>query len=159
MQHAGCRHYDQCENIIIDSVRTDSDAYWNNDGIDIQDCKNVRITNCFVNSADDGICLKSQSPEHYCDNIYIANCTVRSSASAIKFGTVSHGGFKNVTIENIKVYDTFRSAVAIECVDGGTLENVLVDNVQAVNTGNAIFIRLGKRNQYTPCRSLEEMSR
>jgi polygalacturonase len=139
--------YDQCEGVIIDSVRVDSDAYWNNDGIDISDCKNVRVTNCFVNAADDGICLKSHSAEHECDNIYIANCTVRSSASAIKIGTRSHGGFKNVTIEHIKVYDTFRSAVAIECVDGGTLENVLVDNVQAVNTGNAIFIRLGKRNQ------------
>lgn len=147
LKNAACwvQTHHQCENIIIDSVRTDSDAYWNNDGIDIQDCRNVRITNCFVNSADDGICLKSHSTEYSCDNIYIANCTVRSSASAIKFGTRSHGGFKNVTIENIRVYDTFRSAVAIECVDGGTLENVLVENVQASNTGNAIFIRLGKR--------------
>jgi parallel beta-helix repeat protein len=139
--------YDLCTNIILDSVHVNSDAYWNNDGIDIQDCHNVRITNCIVNSADDGICLKSQSADHYCDSIYIANCTIRSSASAIKFGTVSHGGFKNVTIENIKIYDTFRSAVAIECVDGGFLENVLVDHIEAVNTGNAIFIRLGERTK------------
>ncbi|MDZ4845677.1 MAG: glycoside hydrolase family 28 protein [Chitinophagales bacterium] len=137
--------HNRCENISIDNVWTDSDAYWNNDGIDIIDCKNVRITNCIVNTADDGICLKSHSREHYCDNIYIANCTVRSSASAIKFGAQSNGGFKNVTIENIKVYDTFRSAIAIECVDGGFLENVLVNNIQAVNTGNALFIRLGER--------------
>lgn len=137
---------DKCENIIIDSIRIDSDAYWNNDGIDICDCKNARITNCFVNAADDGICLKSHYKELFCDNIYIADCTVRSSASAIKLGTRSHGGFKNVTIENMKVYDTFRSAIAIECVDGGILENVLVDNIQAENTGNAIFIRLGERN-------------
>jgi polygalacturonase len=137
---------DKCENIIIDSVRIDSDAYWNNDGIDICDSKNARITNCFINSADDGICLKSHYKEDYCDNIYVANCTVRSSASAIKLGTRSHGGFKNVTIEDIKVYDTFRSAIAIESVDGGILENVFVSNVQAVNTGNAIFIRLGERN-------------
>jgi hypothetical protein len=72
---------------------------------------------------------------------------VRSSASAVKFGTVSHGGFKNVTIEHIKVFDTFRSALAIECVDGGTLENILIENVNAVNTGNAIFIRLGDRSK------------
>ncbi len=160
LKNAACwvQTHDRCENIIIDSVRTESDAYWNNDGIDIQDCKNVRITNCFVNSADDGICLKSQSAEHYCDGIYIANCTVRSSASAIKFGSVSHGGFKNVTIENIKVFDTFRSAVAIECVDGGFLENVLVDNIQAVNTGNAIFIRLGKRTQTRPAGLLKNVT-
>jgi len=139
--------YDQCSNILLDSVTVNSDAYWNNDGIDIQDCHNARITNCTINSADDGICLKSQSTEHYCDSIYIANCSVRSSASAIKFGTVSHGGFKNVTIENIKIHDTFRSAIAIECVDGGVIENVLVDKINAVNTGNAIFIRLGDRNK------------
>lgn len=149
LRNAACwvQTYDQCVNILMDSVRVESDAYWNNDGIDIQDCKNVRITNCFVNAADDGICLKSQSATHYCDSIYIANCTVRSSASAIKFGTVSHGGFKNVIIEHIKVYDTFRSVVAIECVDGGILENILIDSIEAVNVGNAIFIRLGDRSK------------
>ncbi|HYV90816.1 MAG TPA: glycosyl hydrolase family 28 protein [Chitinophagales bacterium] len=150
--------YDQCVNIILDSVNVNSDAYWNNDGIDIQDCHNVRITNCIVNSADDGICLKSQSADHYCDSIYIANCTVRSSASAIKFGTVSHGGFKNVTIENIKIYDTFRSAIAIECVDGGILENILVDHVEAVNTGNAIFIRLGNRTKTSSAGMLKNVT-
>jgi hypothetical protein len=45
------------------------------------------------------------------------------------------------------VFDTFRSAIAIESVDGGVLENVLVDGINAVNTGNAIFIRLGHRNR------------
>jgi len=149
LKNAACwvQVYDRCAYITIDSVRTESDAYWNNDGIDIQDCKNVRITNCFVDSADDGICLKSQSRDHLCDSIYIADCTVRSSASALKFGTVSHGGFKNVVIRNIKIYDTFRSAIAIECVDGGTLENILIEDIEAINTGNAIFIRLGKRNK------------
>jgi hypothetical protein len=83
---------------------------------------------------------------------------VRSSASAIKFGTVSYGGFKNVIIERIKVYDTFRSAIAIECVDGGFLENVLVDNIRAVNTGNAIFIRLGKRNKSRPPGTLKNVT-
>ncbi|MEO6166016.1 MAG: glycosyl hydrolase family 28 protein [Chitinophagales bacterium] len=139
--------YHECTNVILDSVHVNSDAYWNNDGIDIQNCRNVRITNCLINSSDDGICLKSHSADQYCDSIYIANCTIRSSASAIKFGTRSHGGFKNVMIEHIKIYDTFRSAIAIECVDGGILENILVDHVEAVNTGNAIFIRLGERTK------------
>jgi len=139
--------YDQCENLIIDSIRVVSDAYWNNDGIDIVDCKNVRITNSYFDSADDGICLKSLHRANFCDSIYIANCTVRSSASAIKLGTSSYGGFKNVVIENIKIFDTFRSAIAIESVDGGILENILIDNIEAVNTGNAIFIRLGKRRK------------
>ena len=149
LKNAACwvQMYDKCENIVIDSVRVVSDAYWNNDGIDISDCKNVRITNCDINSADDGICIKSHSEKHYCEDVYIGNCTVRSSASAIKFGTKSQGGFKNITIENIKVYDTFRSAIAIESVDGGFLENVMINNITATNTGNAIFIRLGNRKR------------
>lgn len=142
--------YEQCTNLEIDNIRVLSTAYWNNDGMDIMDCKNVRITNCFVNSADDGICLKSfsQDTNWFCDNIYIGNCTVRSSASAIKLGTSSYSGFKNIIIENIKVYDTYRSAIAIESVEGGFIENVLVQNIRAVNTGNAIFIRLGLKEAY-----------
>lgn len=138
-------NFDQCRNLTINKITVDSDAYWNNDGIDIEDCRNVSVTGCYVNSADDGICLKS-NPGNINDSIYIANCIVRSSASAIKFGTASHGGFKNVKIKNISVYDTFRSAIALESVDGGALENVEISDVTASNTGNAIFIKLGHRN-------------
>jgi hypothetical protein len=139
-------HFKGCEQLVIDRVRVDSDAYWNNDGMDIEDCKNVRITHCYVNSADDGICLKSSDPDSFCDQVYIANNLIRSSASAIKFGTASAGGFKNITIENITIFDTFRSALAFEAVDGGTIENVTASNITATNTGNAIFIKLGHRN-------------
>ena len=139
--------YDRCQNLVIDSIKVDSDAYWNNDGFDISDCRNLRVTNCFVNSADDGICLKSESKDHWNDSIYIANCSVRSSANGLKFGTSSSGGFKNVKIENIKVYDTYRSAIALESVDGGTLENIDINHVVAINTGNGIFIKLGHRNK------------
>lgn len=142
--------FELCSNLIIDGLTIVNRSYWNNDGIDITDCKNVKIINCDVNSADDGICLKSYYPGHFNDSIYIANCTIRSSASAIKFGTASYGGFKNITIEDIKVFDTFRSAVAIQSVDGGFIENVSINNIEAINTGNAFFIRLGHRDGETP---------
>ncbi|MCW3804738.1 glycoside hydrolase family 28 protein [Plebeiibacterium marinum] len=142
--------FDLCKNMILDHLTIINRAYWNNDGMDITDCKNVKITNCNIDAADDGICLKSYHPESCNDSIYIANCTVRSSASAVKFGTGSFGGFKNVTIENIKVFDTFRSAIAIESVDGAVIENIKVKNIVAKNTGNAIFIRLGHRGGEKP---------
>ncbi len=142
--------FELCHNLILDSLKVINRSYWNNDGMDITDCVNVRVTNCDVDAADDGICLKSYYPGYSNDSIYIANCTVRSSASAIKFGTASYGGFKNVTIENIKVYDTFRSVIAIESVDGGHIENIKVSNIVAENTGNAIFIRLGHRGGKKP---------
>jgi polygalacturonase len=108
----------------------------------------VRITHCYVNSADDGICLKSQNgADHWNEDIYVADCTVRSSASAIKFGTKGEGGFKHIKVRNIRVFDTFRSAVALECVDGGVMDDVLVENIVATNTGDGIFIKLGHRNK------------
>ena len=142
--------YELCTNVLIDNITVESRAFWNNDGMDISDCRNVQITNCNVNAADDGICLKSYYPGHFNDSIYIANCTIRSSASAVKFGTASIGGFKNVTIENIKVFDTFRSMIAIESVDGGDIENIHVSNMVGKNTGNALFIRLGHRSGEEP---------
>jgi hypothetical protein len=151
-------NFDICSNLTINRVTVDSDAYWNNDGMDIGDCRNVRITHCYVNSADDGICLKSHHKGHFNDSIYISNCTVRSSASAIKFGTASVGGFKNVKIENIYIFDTFRSAIALESVDGGILENIEISDITANNTGNAIFIKLGHRNTDGPVGSLKNVS-
>ncbi|MFI1742940.1 glycoside hydrolase family 28 protein [Thalassobellus sediminis] len=142
--------FELCSNLILDNLKILNRSYWNNDGIDITDCKNVKIVNCDVNSADDGICLKSYYPGYFNDSIYIANCTIRSSASAIKFGTASIGGFKNVTIKDIQVFDTFRSAIAIQTVDGGFIENINVSNITAVNTGNAIFLRLGHRSGEKP---------
>lgn len=141
------QNYYKCTNLTIDNIKVESTAYWNNDGIDISDCKHVKVTNCFVNAADDGICLKSEDAKDFCDDIYISDCTIRSSASAFKIGTASQGGFKNVIVRNLNIYDTYRSAIAIESVDGGILENIDIKNVTAKNTGNAIFIRLGHRNQ------------
>jgi len=139
--------YRSCTNVIIDSIKVRSTTFLNNDGIDITDSKNVRITNCDIDAADDGICLKSSLRNEGCENVYVANCKVRSSASALKLGTASWGGFRKITIRDIYVYDTYRSAIAVEAVDGGVLEDVDVQNITAKNTGNAIFIRLGHRNK------------
>jgi hypothetical protein len=139
--------YRECNHVIIDNITVQSTAYWNNDGLDITDCKDVRITNCFINSSDDGICLKSENPDLLCENITIDSCIVRSSASGFKLGTASVGGFKNIKVRNLTVFDTYRSAIALESVDGGILENIDIQYVVAKNTGNAIFIRRGHRNK------------
>jgi len=137
--------YDQCKNLTVDSITVDNVAFWNEDGVDIVDCDSVSVTNSFFDVADDGICLKSHDAKFFCNNVFIRNNTVRSSANAIKFGTVSRGGFKNIRIINNKVYDTYRSAIALQAVDGGFVENILVDSLQVYNTGNVIFLRTGER--------------
>jgi polygalacturonase len=137
--------YDQCRNLKVDSITVDNKAFWNEDGIDIVDCDSVAVTNSFIDAADDGICLKSHDPKFFCNNVYIRNNTIRSSANAIKFGTVSRGGFRNVHIINNRVYDTYRSAIALQAVDGGFVENIEIDSLQVMNTGNVIFLRVGER--------------
>src|SRR6187397_869578 len=138
--------FDQCKNLRIDSLTVDSRAFWNNDGIDIVDCDSVAITNSYIDSDDDGVCLKSHdSTGAFCQNVLVRNCTIRSSANAIKFGTASLGGFKNIKLVNIKVFDTYRSAIALEAVDGGFIENVEADSFLVLNTGHAVFLRIGKR--------------
>ena len=138
--------YDQCKNLRVDSITVDSRAFWNNDGIDIVDCDSVSITNSYIDSDDDGVCLKSHDATKVCQNVVVRNCTIRSSANGIKFGTASLGGFRNVELINIKIFNTYRSAVALEAVDGGFLENVRVDSLIATNIGHGIFLRIGERS-------------
>jgi len=155
------------DNFTIDNVKIDS----NRDGINIDCCKNVRISNCNINTPnDDGIVLKSSFALGYArstENVVITNCHVSGFdlgtmldgtyqttqlfapdkggvTGRIKFGTESNGGFKNITISNITF--THCRGLAIESVDGAILEDVTISNItmrDIVDSG--IFIRVGSR--------------
>ncbi|HWS00072.1 MAG TPA: glycosyl hydrolase family 28 protein [Prolixibacteraceae bacterium] len=137
--------FDQCQNLLIDRITVDSKAFWNNDGLDIVDCKDVKVTNSFIDAADDAICFKSHDATKMCENVEVRNCVARSSANGIKFGTVTSGGYRNFKIIHNKVYDTYRSAITIATPDGGAIDNILVDSLFVYNTGNAIYLRIGAR--------------
>jgi polygalacturonase len=139
------QQYDQCKNLFIDGISVDSKSYWNNDGVDIVDCDSVVVSNSYFDAADDGICLKSHSPDFICQNVFVHNNKIRTSANGIKFGTASYGGFSNIRIINNLVFDTYRSAITFAAVDGGIVENVTVDSLRSINTGNVIFLRIGER--------------
>jgi polygalacturonase len=152
------------DNFTLDNLKIDT----NRDGIDIDCCVNVRVSNCTVNSpSDDGICLKSSfglGRARATENVTINNCQVSGyeegslldgtykrrargrggPTGRIKFGTEANGGFKNVTISNC-VFD-FCRGLALEEVDGGPLEDVSISNITMRDIVNApIFIRLGAR--------------
>ena len=155
------------DNLTIDNVKVDT----NRDGFDIDASRNVRISNCSVNSPnDDAIVLKSSYALGFAratENVTITNCLVSGydigslqdgtykrnvkeapdrdgPTGRIKFGTESNGGFKNITISNI-VFDHCRG-LALETVDGGLLEDVTITNITMRDVTNSpIFMRLGKR--------------
>jgi polygalacturonase len=157
------------DNLTIDNLKIDT----NRDGIDVDACKNVRISNCSVNSPfDDGICPKSSFALGYAratENVTITNCQVSgydestfldgtykrdfknqngtfSPTGRIKFGTESNGGFKNITITNC-VFEYCRG-LALETVDGALLEDVTINNITMRDISNSpIFLRLGFRGR------------
>ena len=153
--------YQSCYNLLIDGITVDSrenkdiekERYAdvpgrNTDGLDLVDCEKVRISNCYINSGDDAICLKSLSQDEACRYITISNCVVTSNASGIKIGTETSGRIEDVSIQNCVIYDTRVDAISMMTVDGARLERITVSNITCRNIkGSAIFIRLGNRNR------------
>jgi polygalacturonase len=156
------------DNLTINNIKVDT----NRDGIDIDCCRNVRVSDCTVNSPwDDGICLKSSFALGYAratENVTITNCQVsgfdrgtllngtylrneakmvpdrQGPTGRIKFGTEGNGGFKGITISNC-IFQ-FCRGLALETVDGGALEDVTISNITMRDIGNSpIFLRLGAR--------------
>ena len=151
-----------CDGMTIDNVTIDT----NRDGMDLDCCKNVVVSNCHVNSPqDDGICPKSTfvlGSNVITENLTIVNCQVsgfqegtfldgtmkpsKSRTGRIKFGTEANGGFRNCTVANC----TFRCCrgIALEEVDGGILENITINNITMMdNYQYAIYITTGSRNR------------
>lgn len=139
------QQYELCSKLTIRNISVDAKNYWNNDGMDIVDCDSVIVADNYIDASDDGICLKSHHRKVGCSNVLIQNNTIRSSASAIKFGTYTFGGCRNINILNNKVYNTYRSALTFAAMDGCTVENILVDGLEVENTGNVFFFRIGAR--------------
>ena len=140
-----CNHFILCERVFINRVDIFNKVNGNNDGFDFDDCKNVFISNCTIETGDDSICLKSSSGG-MCENIMISNCLLSSRTAAFKTGTASKGGFRNITITNCVFYDCNMGCIKLICVDGGILENIAISNIVMDRVGSPLFIRLGRRN-------------
>lgn len=155
------------ENMTLSNLKVDT----NRDGFDIDCCRNVRISDCSVNSPwDDAIVLKASYGLGYfkdTEKVTITNCFVSGydrgtmisgkygtdepqapdqgfNTGRIKFGTESSSGFKNITITNC-VFENCRG-IALETVDGGSLEDICISNISMRDIVNSpIFLRLGAR--------------
>jgi polygalacturonase len=156
------------DNLTLDNLIVDTDR----DGFDIDCCRNVRVSNCTVNSPwDDAICPKSSYALGYVrstDNVTISNNYVTgtyelgsvlsgawkkfpdgehvSRNGRIKCGTESNGGFRNITITGNVVEGC--KGISLETSDGALLEDIAI-------TGNTLrdiidaplFLRLNSRNR------------
>ncbi len=168
------------DNLTIDNLLVDT----NRDGFDVDCCRNVRISNCTVNSPyDDAICPKSSyalGEPRITENLTISNCFVtgnyrigsvidgtwqkmppafaRTIHGRIKFGTESNGGFRNIAVTNCVFEDS--RGLAFETVDGAMVEDVVVSNITMRGIVDApLFLRLGKRMRGPKGRAIGTMRR
>jgi hypothetical protein len=151
------QHYLACNGVVLRGLTVYGHANKNNDMMDIDGCSNVIVTDCTGDTDDDGITLKSTS-DRITENVTIGNCIVSSHCNAIKTGTESTGGFRNIVISNIVVKPSSVtttmsgtpkgiSGIALTLVDGGTLEGVSISHVVMDGPDVPIFIRLGNRGR------------
>jgi polygalacturonase len=156
------------DNLTLDNLLIDTER----DGFDIDCCRNVRVSNCTVNSPwDDAICPKSSFALGYArstDNVTIVNCFVSGyyqlgsvldgswkkypetehvpRNGRIKCGTESNGGFRNIAISNCVCEGS--KGIALESSDGALLEDIAISNVTLRDTADApLFLRLNRRNR------------
>jgi polygalacturonase len=170
------------DNLTIDNIKIDT----NRDGIDVDSCRHVRISNVSVNSPwDDAIVIKGSHALGFAratEDMTITNCEVsgfengtfldgtykrsgppperNGPTGRIKIGTESEGSFKNIAISNC-VFDYARG-LALETVDGAELEDVSISNITMRDIANApIYVRLGRRMrapQGTPVGSMRRVN-
>jgi len=138
------QHYLACDDVRISGVTVRSVVNANNDGINIDSCERVIISDCNIRSGDDAIVLKSTSAR-VCRNVTVSNCLLSTRCNALKMGTESNGGFENIVMTGCSIYDTRLAGVALEIVDGGTMDRIVVSNITMNNIGAPIFVRLGNR--------------
>ena len=156
------------DNLTLDNLLIDTDR----DGFDIDCCRNVRVSNCTVNSPwDDAICPKSSyalGEARSTDNVTIANCFVTGTYELgsvvagtwkkfgdevrvprngrIKCGTESNGGFRNIAITNCVCEGS--KGISLETSDGAYVEDIAISNITLRDTVDApLFLRLNARNR------------
>ncbi len=184
-------YFEACTNIRIKDVRMQNAESWtlhllgcqdvsirdvtirnplhgpNNDGIDIQSCKNVTISGCDIYTSDDAIVLKNRHPNYShipCANIIVTNCIITTVCNALKIGTETIGGFRNINFSNctvrqaqptdklaaVRVKEMKKptraiSGISIESVDGSNIDGVIINNITMEDVRCPIFIRLANR--------------
>ena len=155
------QHYLDCEDLTVDNIRVYNHSNSNNDGIDIDGCRRVILTNSTFDSSDDAIVLKSTGPAP-CENIVINNCIASSFCNGIKMGTESTGGFRNINISNCIIKPSIHpekpdpnknpnaigiTGLSLEIVDGGVMEGISVNNLTIEGTQCPVYVRLAGRNR------------
>ena len=140
------------QNVTIRDLIIETFPGANTDGMDIDSSQDVRISNCYLDTGDDAICLKSGKDadglrvNRPTANVAITNCTVHHGHGAVVLGSETSGGFHNIVASNIVCQGT-QKGVRIKSTRGrgGVIENVRFDHWTMDGVDEAINVT----NYYT----------
>jgi hypothetical protein len=154
------QNYLNCDDLLVEGLNVENQANFNNDGLDIDGCRNVIVRNCTISSGDDSLCFKGAA-QRPTENVLIENCTFLSSCNALKLGTDSQSVFRNVLARHLTVGGVSAemrhikpvgadSGISWEVVDGGTAENILATDIHIVRARSPLFLRIDDRGRVRP---------
>jgi hypothetical protein len=126
-------HLKSCRDVVVDGIKIYSslERGANSDGLDIDGCSNVTVSNCIIETGDDAIVLKTtdkDGPATPCENITVTNCILTSTSAALKLGTESFADYRYIVFSNCVIRNTNRG-LAIIIRDGATVENIIFSNI------------------------------
>lgn len=134
------------ENITIEGVTVISHGP-NSDGCDPESCKNVLIKDCYFDTGDDCIALKSgrnqdgRRLERPIENVVIQNCTMRDGHGGVVIGSEVSGGARNIYAEDCKMDSpNLDRAIRVKTnkIRGGIIENLYFRNIEVGEVKEAV---------------------
>lgn len=142
-------HFVKCEDVLFTGVSVYNPISYNTDGLAIESCKNVRVSDCFFDTDDDCISIKAGKGKKQrengvpCENITITNCVLTNGAAGVCIGSEMSGDVRNVTISNCVIEGT-KEGLFIKSVRGrgGVVENFIANNIVINNVTKHAAIRL-----------------
>lgn len=123
-----CVRLSGCQDVLIHGIRIDTDLkYPNADGIDLDHCRRVRVSDCEISSGDDAISLKTT--EEFAgygptQEVVITNCTLRSTSSAVVVGVDAVEDIRDVIVSNCVIRSSHRG-LAVNLGQEGSFSNIL----------------------------------
>ena len=163
-------NFNQCDGILIEDVTLLRSPFWvihpllsknitvrgvhinndgpNGDGCDPESCDGVLIENCFFNTGDDCIAIKSGRNNdgrlwgRPSENIIIRNCEMQNGHGGVVLGSEISGGCRNVFAENCKMDSPDLDRVIrikTNTCRGGIIENLYARNIEVGQCGESVL--------------------
>lgn len=152
-----------CENVSVIGV-TVKGLGPNNDGCNPESSKDVLIKDCYFDTGDDCIAIKSGRNNDGrrinvpSENIVIQNCIMKEGHGGVVLGSEISGGVRNVFAENCKMDSPHLDrAIRIKTnsIRGGVIENLFVRNIEVGEVKEAVikidfYYEEGDAGKFTP---------